>query len=308
MPDLSAIVLSHNTRDLLRRCLDDLAAVAAFDAVDLEIIVVDNASTDGTRAMLAERADVRVLENADNVGFAAANNQALRCVRAPFALLLNSDAFVRPGVLRSAVATLRQRPAVGMVGVRLLNVDGTVQAEHGKFPTIWTDIRVSAGADRIARPNPGGIAGSGPADWVQGACMFVRMAAAAEVGGLDARFFMYSEEVEWCRRFWDRGWQVWYLHEATVTHVGGASSTGMDLSRRAALYRSRLGLRRLLGGPLASVALWCCMVGGLGARIVVRGAAQRIAGRRVGWQTPRADWELLCRVARMDPLARWSSS
>jgi GT2 family glycosyltransferase len=136
--------------------------------------------------------------------------------------------------------------------------------------------------------------------------MFVRIAALDDVGLLDTRFFMYSEEVEWCRRFWERGWQVWYLPEAVVTHIGGASSVGLDLRRRSALYRGRLGLRRRMAGPAASAVLWLSMVLGLAGRVVARAIARMLTRRSFGRQTPRADWELLLAIARMDPLARWA--
>jgi len=244
----------------------------------------------------------------DNAGVAAANNQGWSVARAPFALLLNSDAFIGAAALASGLTVLREQPSVGLAGVRLLNVDGTLQAEHGIFPSLWDDIRISAGLDQLAAAHSGAPTSPGPVDWVQGACMFVRMAALHDVGPLDTRFFMYSEEVEWCRRCWEHGWQVWYLPDAAVTHIGGASSTGLDLRRRTALYRGRLGLRRRMDGPQASALLWCCMLSSLLARVATRALAQMVARRDVGRQTPRSDWELLRLIARMDPFARWAVS
>lgn len=305
MPDLSVIIVSYNTRDILCRCLDELASAGV--GFDVEVIVVDNGSTDGTLEMLAGRPDVTLHANDTNGGFAAANNQGLRMARAPYALLLNSDAFIGRDALTRGLTLLRGRPAVGLAGVRLLNLDGTTQAEHGTFPGLWSDIRASAGLDRL-RGRHRAMREPCPVDWVQGACMFVRVAALADVGLLDTRFFMYSEEVEWCRRFRVRGWQVWYLPDAPVTHIGGASSTGLDLRRRAALYRGRLGLRRRLSGPVACGVLWACMLLSLGGRVAARAAGGALTRRRLGRQTPRADWQLLCAIARMDPLARWSIS
>ena len=232
MPELSVIILSYNTRDILAQCLRELAAAAV--GLDVEIIVVDNGSTDGSIELLAAWPNVTPIVNHDNAGFAAANNQGLSVARAPFALLLNSDAFIGAAALASGLTVLREQPSVGLAGVRLLNVDGTLQAEHGIFPSLWDDIRVSAGLDQLAAVHSGAPTSPGPVDWVQGACMFVRMAALHDVGPLDTRFFMYSEEVEWCRRCWEHDWQVWYLPDAAVTHIGGASSTGLDLLRRTA--------------------------------------------------------------------------
>jgi hypothetical protein len=136
--------------------------------------------------------------------------------------------------------------------------------------------------------------------------MFVRVSAARAVGPLDERFFMYSEEVDWCRRFWGGGWKVWYRGDVEVVHVGGGSSEN-DLRRRQALYRGRLGFRRRVSGSAAAMLLWVCMVLGLGFRIPLRAAALLVTRRPIGRQTPRADWQLLRSIAGMDPLARWAA-
>jgi GT2 family glycosyltransferase len=306
VPELSVIIVSYNTREILARCLRELMIAAT--GLDVEIIVVDNGSTDGSVERLATWPNVTLIANHDNVGFAAANNQGLAAARAPFALLLNSDAFIGAATLASGLAILREQPSVGLAGVRLLNVDGTLQAQHGTFPSLWHDIRVSAGLDQLAAAHSFAPVTPGPVDWVQGACMFVRKAAVHDVGPLDTRFFMYSEEVEWCRRFWEHDWQVWYVPTAAVTHIGGASSTGLDLRRRAALYRGRLGLRRRMNGPQASALLWCCMLSSLLARIATRTLARMVTRHDVGRQTPRSDWELLRLIARMDPFASWAVS
>lgn len=306
-PDLSPIIVSYNTRDLLARCLDTLASAAAAAGVALDTIVVDNDSADGSAAMLADRYPwVRTIRNPINSGFAAANNLGLRQIRSPYALLLNSDAFVTPEVLRACLDLLRAKAQIGMVGVRLLNEDGSPQAECEKFPTLLSDIGCSVGFDQLARSHRAARDYVGPADWVQGACMFVRAEAVAEVGGLDVTFFMYSEEVDWCRRFWARNWQVWYRGDVAVVHLGGASSRHADLRRRRALYRSRLGLRRRLGGPASSATLWACMVLGLGLRVALRASAGAILHRPLGRQAPGEDWALARQIAGMDPLARWA--
>ena len=122
----------------------------AAAGIAIEIIVVDNGSTDGSVEFLASLPTVTLIANHNNVGFAAANNQGLSAAHAPFALLLNSDAFIGPSALARGVALLRDQPRVGLAGVRLLNLDGTLQAEHGVFPSLWHDIRASAGLDRVA--------------------------------------------------------------------------------------------------------------------------------------------------------------
>lgn len=313
-PALTVLIVSYNTRELLDRCLETLfASVDALAGIAVEVIVVDNGSTDGSVELLATRyPTITVLRNAANRGFAGANNRGLALVRTPMVLLLNSDAFVTAAALSRSVDLLRTEPRVGMVGVRLTNPDGTVQAEGGCFPTLWADFAVSVGLNQVV----GRMAGRrsrvaatriGPADWVQGAYMLVRTAALREVGLLDEVFFMYSEEVDWCRRFWSHGWEVWYAGDVSVVHVGGASAGENDFGRRQALYRSRLGLRRRLSGPGSSATLWLGMLVGLGARVLVRAVTARVTRRRHGRHSSTADWRLLRAVARMDPLARWAA-
>lgn len=305
MPDLSVIVVSWNTRDLLLRCLETLRAAAGSSA--LETIVVDNGSTDGSLEALRSLPDVRLIANAENVGFAAANNQGLAIASAPVALLLNSDAFVNGETLSRAVQVFAEQPRAGIVGVTVLNDDGSVQAAEGVFPTLGSDLAASIGLDQLARS--GRRAPSIAAvDWVHGACLFVRMDAYRMVGGLDTRFFMYSEEVEWCWRMWHSGAEVWIEPAATVIHLGGASSARNDVRRRSALYRSRIGLRRRMSGRRSGVCLWLGMLAGLSGRVVVRGTLGLVTRRQIGRQSAAADWALLCDIARSDPLARWSVS
>ncbi len=303
MPDLSVVIVSYNTRDLLPCCLTELREAVA--GIEHELIIVDNASTDSSREYLRHEAgDIRLILNERNLGFAAANNQGLRIAEAPIILLLNSDAYISAETVRSAMRTIHCNPHIGLVGVRILNPDGTVQAESGTFPTLWNDIRVSVGLDQLGRSSGQVPTVAWPVDWVHGACMFARRVAVQAVGELDERYFMYSEEVDWCHRFWNSGWQVWYLPEITAVHLGGASSQSNDLSRRMALYQSRLGLRRRLAGPHSSVLLWFAMIVGLVGRLAMRPVLQFITRRKVGYQSADADWQLLLAIVRMDPLSR----
>jgi GT2 family glycosyltransferase len=306
MPDLCALIVSYNTRDLLLRCLRSLFAAGNEAGLGVEAIVVDNGSTDGSVvAVAAEFPQVRLLTSGRNLGFAGANNLALARSIAPVTLLLNSDAFVTGAALRRGYNFVLAAPEVGIAGLRLVNPDGSFQAAYGTFPTLWDDLCLSLGLDQLARRDEPDTRRVGPVDWVHGACLFVRTTALRQVGPLDERFFMYSEEVDWCHRFWSAGWEVWYLGDVAITHVGGASHLN-DLNRRLALYRGRLGLRRRFGGPLSSVALWIGIVVGLAARVAVRAAAVALSRRQLGRQTPRADWDLARQFARLDPLARWA--
>ncbi len=302
MAELSVVIVSYNTCDLLARCLSELR-IAAQHLV-LEIIVVDNGSTDGTREFLAGQLDIQSILNDCNSGFAVANNQGFKLAEAPIILLLNSDAFVTSQTLRRAMRAMQYNPFVGLVGVKILNADGSIQAENGSFPTLWHDIRASIGLNQFERGQKHAPTVSGPVDWVHGACMFARKEAIEAVGGLDERYFMYSEEIDWCHRFWDANWQVWYVPEASAVHVGGSSSRSNDLSRRVALYESRLGLRRHLTGPHSSLLLWLAMLSGLTGRVITRPLLQAVTRREFGNQSATADWQLVRAIARMDPLAR----
>ena len=306
MPDLSIIVVNRDTRELLASCLATAYDAASAAGIDAEFIVVDNGSSDGSIELIArDHPAVLLLCNRTNRGFAVANNQALAKATAPFALLLNSDAFITAIALRESLAVLRRQDHIGIVGVRIINHDGTLQAAHGTFPSLRDDIAVSLGLDRLADRPAIEAECCGAIDWVHGACLFVRLAAVTEIGGLDERFFMYSEEVDWCRRFRRGGWLVWYLGTTPVVHLGGASHHS-DLARRVALYRGRLGLRRRWSGAGASTILWCCMLAGLTGRACGRLILQTLSNRRIGRQTARGDWALAQAVARMDPHARWA--
>lgn len=303
MPDLSIVIVSYNTRDVLRRCLIDL--FTACTHVKCQVIVVDNGSTDGTLSILRDEFNqVELVANTSNTGFAAANNQGMALATSDYLLLVNSDAFMTTEAIAAGIRLLDNNPEVGMAGVQLANEDGTFQAGSAPFPSLWDDMLTSTGLNQFVRRRTSDQTAAGPVDWVQGACMFVRRSALEDVGGLDERFFMYSEEVDWCWRFWREGWEVWQIPEISIIHLGGASSLSNDTGRRTALYRSRLGLRRRLGGPAAACVLWLVMIAGLSARVTLRSMSTTLLRRNVGRNSPRADAQLLLAMLRSDPLAR----
>lgn len=306
MPDLSVVIVSFNTRKLLAECLDTL--ICSTRHIDAELIVVDNASGDGSPDMLrADYPSVNLIASEHNLGFAGANNRGIEASHGPVVLLLNSDAFVNPDAITSCLHVLRERPEVGLVGVKVLNLDGSIQFEAGRFPSLWSDVSTSLGLDQLKRDRRRPSSGSNKdADWVHGACMFVRREAITDSGSLDETFFMYSEEVEWCYRFWQRGWRVVYLGDASVVHLGGSSSMKNDLSRRVWLYRSRLGMRRKLGGPLSSIALWLLIVSGIGIRIPLQWLIRALPGQSARGHGPGDDWGLLRNVLAMDPFSKWA--
>lgn len=228
--DLSTVIVSFNTEPLLQRCLD--AVCADTQSLNAEIFVVDNASTDGSPQIVAQRyPHVNLIANERNVGFAAANNQAIRQASGQFVLLLNPDAFVHPGAVPTLLRFMRSRPKAGFCGALLLNEDGTIQPSARRFPTpirfLATRVRPLA---RLTGAHHGfDMHGQQPpatpiaADWISGACLLVRSSTIEQVGPMDEGFFLYFEETDWCRRMHAAGWQGWLVPSACATHLLGAS-------------------------------------------------------------------------------------
>lgn len=267
--DLSVIVVSWNVRDLLRRCLQSILAAVDGSAPPrtLEILVVDNASADGSAAMVqAEFPTVRLIANDRNRGFTAANNQGLAASRGRYLLLLNPDAELLDGALAAMVGCMEAHPEVGVLGPQLLYPDGSVQSSRRRFPTVatalvestviqewWRDNRVLRRYYMLDTPPPPGE--PQPVDWLVGACLLVRRAVYEQVGGLDEGFFMYSEELDWCRRIKDAGWQVLYLPTARVIHHEGKSSEQVVPARHIHFQSSKVRYFRKHHGRLTAELL-----------------------------------------------------
>lgn len=248
MAILTVVVVNWNTQALLRRCL--LSAQAATGAVlpdDAQILVVDNASTDGSAKMVtAEFPDVGLLACTTNLGFAAANNRAIQASKSQWILLLNSDAEITGDALRRLIECGVPHPRAAIVGCRLVNPDGTFQAAGNAFPTPVTTIGEAWGIMPWLTRNPyypsdppWRASESGQREWLGGACLLVRRAALEDVGLLDETFFMNAEEMDWCYRMGRRGWQVWYVADAAVMHVGGASAERRTARQRMRLYEGK---------------------------------------------------------------------
>ena len=226
-PDVSVVVVTLNALPWLERCLE---SVRGHD-----VIVVDHGSTDGTLELVRERfGDVRVLEQA-NRGMGGGNNAGMRLAAGRYWFLLNSDAWVVGDGLERLVAFADAHPEAAVVGPRLSNTDGTLQRSARAEPTVWRLTTEYAGVRKLAPGSPllnplylGGFdhASVREVDWLSGAALLVRRAAADEVGLFDESFFMFSEEVDWQTRFRRAGWSVLFYPAAEVVHVGGASHGG----------------------------------------------------------------------------------
>ena len=227
-PRVSVVIPVRNGKDYLQEALD---SVLAQTGVDLEVIAVDNASTDDVVAVMRSRhpgVDVVALEA--NVGFSRANNVGIRRSRGELILLLNGDTLVTPGAIDAMVAEFDAEPRTGVVGPRLVNGRGEVELSFGSMNAPWAEFRQKRRGRALSRREPRAVAwldamsrARHEPDWVSGACLMARRGVADEVGLLDERFFMYTEDVDFCASVRARGWRVVFTPAAEVVHLGGRS-------------------------------------------------------------------------------------
>jgi GT2 family glycosyltransferase len=278
----SVIIVSYNTRDLLRTCLQCLHA--AIGDCRIEIIVVENASRDGSADMVAHEFPlVRLVRNTSNLGFAAANNIGFKLARGRYIILLNPDAQIQADALAGAIIRMDSSPRVGMAGGRLVDRDGRDQPSARHFPSLLNEVLAISGlAARFPRSrlfgrfdrtwaDPGEAA---EVDWVPGAYAIIRRDALHATGPFDERFFLYYEEVDLCRRFKAAGWQIWYWPEIIIHHLGGESSRTVENAEisssgsQLVLWRMRSALLyyRKHHGRLGAGLLACLETGWHGLR------------------------------------------
>lgn len=289
VPDLSVCILSWNTRALLRRCIaslldpedaevqaaltraglwaiapiaagaretgrpgtGDRSPAAPGNPIDIEILVVDNASSDGSAELVAEAfPQVRLYRSPTNLGFPGGNNAGYRISRGRYFLLLNSDTVVPPGALEELVRFADENPRAGIVGPRVLNPDGSLQMSCRRFPTLGAGLFRNTPLGKLFPNNrftrdylmtdwdhgtPRAV------DWVSGCCLLARREMVEEVGLLDEAFFMYCEDVDWAYRAGQKGWQVLYNPRATIIHEIGRSTdqavTRMIVQFHKSMYR-----------------------------------------------------------------------
>jgi len=262
MFDLSVIIVSWNVRDLLRRCLQALVPSSKFQVsrsplnnlepgtCNLELFVVDNASSDGSAAMVRQHfPQVRLIANDSNLGFTHGNNQGLAASQGRYVLLLNPDTEVVGEAVATLLTFLDAHPDVGVVGPQLRYPDGSIQPSRRRFPTLATAFVEStvlqplfAGSSLLRRyyvaDRPDDV--TQDVDWLVGACLLVRREAIAQAGPLDEGFFMYAEELDWCRRIKQAGWRIVYLPAAQVIHYEGKSSEQNLAARDIRFHSSKV--------------------------------------------------------------------
>jgi GT2 family glycosyltransferase len=271
-PDVSVILVSYNTAELTRECLESVQRERG--AVSVETIVVDNASRDESRAMIErDFKEVKLVRSAVNLGFGAANNEGMKLARGRYVVLLNTDAFLHAGALKAAVKFMDEHPRCGIAGAKLVGRDGEFQASARRFPSTLDDAIVYWGLaakyprsrffgrfDRTWADENEAV----KADWVPGAFCIVRREALEEVGEFDPAFFLYYEEVDLCRRMREHGYEVWYRPEIGVTHLGGESSRSLtehdfsEVGAQVTLWRMRSTLLyyRKHHGAQATLRKW----------------------------------------------------
>jgi N-acetylglucosaminyl-diphospho-decaprenol L-rhamnosyltransferase len=243
--DLSIIIVNWNTKDLLAGCLRSL--FATVPNLDFEVILLDNASTDGSADMVRMQfPQVKLIQSQENVGFARGNNVALTHATGQCVLLLNPDTVVLDGAIEQLYQALQTFPVLGGVGAQLLNPDGSCQPSWGHFPSLWTEV---PGLNRLKSTAPQAFAhdllqNTKPSvlsiDWVSGACLMFRRETLDQVGLLDEDYWLYTEETDWCFRARKAGWEIGWLPEAQVVHIARAASR-QDLAKAMIhYYRSRL--------------------------------------------------------------------
>jgi GT2 family glycosyltransferase len=260
--DLSIIIINWNTQAMLRDCLNTV--MAGLDGLTADVMVVDNVSSDGSADMVtAEFPSVHLIRNAKNMGFAAANNQALRIATGRHVMLLNSDTLVHGDVLPRTVAYLDTHPHVGVMGPRILNSDGTTQVSATAFPSLGMLRLQTLGLTRFARFDRYRMTNWDRRDErevevISGCAMLIRKSAMEQVGLLDDDFFFYGEETDWCRRFAAAGWAVVYAPVGEITHFGGGSVRSLNHRRDVMLTEGTIRLHRKhygLKGGIACFAL-----------------------------------------------------
>ena len=228
--DLSIIIVSWNTRELLRNCLRSIELCSS--SLQVQTIVVDNNSADGTREMVSRLFPwVFLLNSGGNLGFARANNLGLPHACAPLVLYLNPDTEVRGESLLQMVEYMRRESSIGALGCKIRNLDGSVQPLGLQwFPSPITEfLKLLVVSDHTVRRLAGVFpwhdpAASGEVKKLYGACLMVRRSVLDQVGTFDERFFMYCEDVDFCHRISRAGWRIYYLASAEIMHLGGASS------------------------------------------------------------------------------------
>ncbi len=302
--DISILTVSWNVRELLRQCLRSIRQQTAEGKRQVEIIIVDNASSDGSVEMLRnEFPDTRVVANSENIGFTRGNNLALAMAHGRYLFLLNPDTQLRPNALETLTAYMDAHPRIGIVGPQLYYADGSLQSSRRRFPTLATAFLESTKLQQWF-PQNRVLARyymldtrddeTQEVDWINGSAMFVRREAYDQVGGFDEGFFMYSEELDWCYRIKQAGWKIIYLPAAQVTHYEGKSSEQVIAQRDIYFHSSKIRFFRKYRGAIIAETLRAFLLLMFLYQIVEEGLKWLLGHKRaLRAQRVKAYWQVL---------------
>jgi len=278
MSTISVIIVSWNACDYLRQCLESIRQTGASDLH--EIIVVDNASNDGSPQMVEQEfSEVKLIKANENLGFARANNLGLKQASGPLIALINSDVILHPQCLQILRAFLECHPDVGLVGPKILDQEGHLQHSCGELPTLWNTICRSFALDRIFHHWPlfSGFQmryfnynARAEVEILSGCFWVTRKSAIAEVGDLDSRFFFYCEDWDWCKRFHDSGWKILFVPESNATHFGGRSTANAPLHYSIEILKANLLYWQKHHGNLGRLTFYTLATVQHGLRFIVR--------------------------------------
>ena len=301
MVELSIIIVSWNVAELLAACLQSIVDSPSASAT--EVIVVDSGSTDGTLDVLRRFPQVRVLAQAENIGFTRGNNIGLGEARGRALLMLNPDTKILDDALGRMARYLDAHADVGIVGPHTLNADGSTQSTRRRFPTLrsalfestwlqpyapkaWLDAYFCADQPDDQAPYE--------VDWVQGSALMARREVYEQIGGLDEGYVMYSEELDWCHRAKDAGWRVVYVGDAEVIHYGGQSTAQAPARTQIEFQRSKLRYFRKYHGALATGLLRLDLLLQYGWQLAFEAAKAALGSKRdLRRERVRAYWSVL---------------
>jgi len=319
--DVSIIIVNYNTKDVLRDCLESIYEQTR--QVHFEVIVVDNASADGSVNMIKDCfSKVILIENSENRGFAAANNQGIKIAKARYLLLLNSDTVILDDAIRKTVEFADSHKEAGILGCRVLNPDSSLQPTCFMFPSLLNAVLLTSYLNNLFPRNR--FFGREQMTWwdrtderevdvVTGCFMLVRKTAIKQVGEMDTRFFMYAEETDWCYRFKQADWKIMFTPVGEIIHAGGCSAKQMKpkmvLQLRASVllffkkHRTRLSYR--------VACLFMSLFFLLRIPYWLERAVSSHGTQKLGWQMARAygvgafkalfGWQALCAKNRQTP-------
>jgi len=234
--DLSVIIVNYNTKDFLFPCIKGV--IENTHNLDYEIIIVDNASQDGSAQYIKQNLiprfeQVKLIESEKNIGFSAGNNLGIKQSNGRYVLILNSDILIWDNALKSLVDFMDNHPNVGIAGPRLLHPDFSLQYFCYEFPNplVLLYRRTPLARFKFAKKaidkylmHDWDHKDNKKVDWVQGSCMIVRKQEIKEVGLMDERYFMFMEDTDWCKRFWQKGCEVWYIADVEIVHYHSRAS------------------------------------------------------------------------------------